>query len=155
MIPRPARRLAAALATVLFLAGPAQAACTIGATPLAFGPYNALSPLPTDATGQVTISCTGLLALSVSVRLDKGGAPSFDPRQMTKGGEILRYNLYTDATRLSIFGDGTAGTQFYSSLIVVALFGTPIPVPIFGRIPAGQAVSIGTYTNSVTATVSF
>ena len=50
----------------------------------------------------------------MQIQLDKGGAPTFTPRQMRRSGEILSYNLYLDSTRSTIWGDGTGGTQAYT-----------------------------------------
>ena len=72
---------------------------------------------------------------------------------MLNGSEPLNYNLYRDAARTAIWGDGTGGTQVYSDPR------TPrnqnVTLTVYGRIPAGQDVSVGTYTNTVTATINF
>ena len=82
-----------------------------------------------------------------------GGAPTFNPRRMLKGAEALTYNLYRDAARTTIWGDGTGGTQIYS--VIVTPPARPVDVPIYGRIPSGQDVTAGTYSNTITATIQF
>lgn len=135
------------------LAAPvAEAACNISTTAVTFGTYNVFQGAPDDAAGQVTFQCT-TFELFVRIDLDRGGAPSFDPRQMRQGSEILTYNLYRDASRNTIWGDGTGGTQSYFQLFVPR--NQNINVPVYGRIPAGQDVSAGIYTNTVTATIQF
>ena len=140
-------------AGALSAAATAEAACTISTTAVNFGTYNVFSASPDDATGQVTYRCTAPRPPLVTIQLDKGGAPTFNPRQMRMGSEILNYNLYLDSTRSTIWGDGTGGSQTYTR-------SNPPPnqninVNVFGRIPAGQDVSAGSYGATVTATIFF
>jgi spore coat protein U-like protein len=73
---------------------------------------------------------------------------------MVSGADQLFYNLYLDAARTIIWGDGTGGTQSF-------FIGNPqgnnqdLSVPMFGRIPASQNVKVGAYTDTVTVTLSF
>jgi spore coat protein U-like protein len=150
-------RLFAALlvaATALGVTATAEAACTISTTAVSFGAYNVFATSADDATGQITYRCTTPRPFLVQIHLDKGGAPTFNPRQMRLGAsDILNYNLYTDSTRATIWGDGTGGTQIY--LRFLPPINQNINVPVYGRIPALQDVRAGTYTNSVTATIFF
>jgi spore coat protein U-like protein len=131
----------------------AEAACTISTTAVSFGGYNVFSGSPDDATGQITYRCTAPRPPLVTIQLDKGGAPSFNPRQMRKGSEILNYNLYLDSTHTTIWGDGTGGTQTYGQSRPRA--NQNIQVTVYGRIPAGQDVSAGANSATVTATIFF
>lgn len=140
-------------AGTLLAVATAEAACTISTTPVAFGTYNVFAASPDDATGHITYRCTAPRPPLVRIHLDKGGAPTFSPRQMRQGSEILNYNLYLDSTRATIWGDTTGGTQIYSRA-------NPPPnrninVSVYGRIPAGQDVSAGPYSATVTATIFF
>lgn len=136
----------------LLTAPAAQAACTISTTGVNFGTYNVFQGTPDDADGQVTFRCT-TFELFVRIDLDRGGAASFNPRQMRQGSEILSYNLYRDASRSTIWGDGTGGTQNFVQIFVPA--NQNINLTVYGRIPAGQDVRAGAYTNTVTATIQF
>jgi spore coat protein U-like protein len=137
----------------LLAAVTAEAACTINTTPVAFGAYNVFSASAADGTGQITYRCTPPRPPLVRIELGKGGSSTFNPRQMRQSSEILNYNLYLDSTRSTIWGDGTGGTQVYTQ--ANPLPNQNISVNVFGRIPPGQDVSAGTYTNTVTATISF
>jgi len=137
----------------LLVAATAEAACTISITPVAFGTYNVFSGSADDATGQITYRCTAPRPPLVQIHLDKGGAPSFNPRQMRRSSEILNFNLYLDSTRSTIWGDGTGGTQAYT--LANPLPNQNINVIVYGRIPPGQDVSAGSYTATVTATIFF
>lgn len=72
---------------------------------------------------------------------------------MRQGSEVLSYNLYLDSTRTIIWGDGTGGTQAF--IQPSPPLNTNIDVNVFGRIPAGQDVSAGSYSSVVTATIFF
>ena len=135
----------------LVMAAPAGAACTISATPVTFGSYNVFATTPLDAAGQVTFRCVGPPVPRVRITLGAGGAPSFSPRRLQLGGQTLSYNLYLDGARTVIWGDGTGGTQFF--LLANPQNGQSVAVPVYGRVPAGQDVSAGSYTNTVTVTI--
>ncbi len=145
--------LVVASVTLLLGATAAEAECSISTTAVNFGSYNVFTPTADDGTGQVTYRCTGSRPPIITIQLDKGGSSSFNPRQMRQGGEALDYNLYLDSTRSTIWGDGTGGTQVYSQ--AQPQLGQSINVSVFGRIPAGQDVSAGTYSATVTATIFF
>lgn len=149
------RLLTTLLATGIALtaAAAAEAACTITTTAVTFGSYNVFAASADDGTGQISYRCTGPRPPLVTIHLDKGGSPSFSPRQMRKGSATLGYNLYLDSTRSTIWGDGTGGTQIYTQ--ANPPLGRNINVSIFGRIPASQDVSAGTYSATVTATIFF
>jgi spore coat protein U-like protein len=142
-----------AATAILVAAAAAEAACTISTTAVSFGSYNVFAASPDDAAGQITYSCTAPRPPLVTIQLDKGGATSFNPRQMRQGSQTLNYNLYLDSTRTTIWGDGTGGTQTYTQ-------SNPLPnrninVSVYGRIPAGQDVGAGSYSATVTATIFF
>jgi spore coat protein U-like protein len=120
---------------------------------LVFNSYNIFSSTPLDSLGQVVFRY-GNNDHNVSISLDKGGAPTFNPRRMLNGTSTLSYNLYLDAARTIVWGDGTSGTQSF-------FVRNPQPnnqninVPLYGRIPAGQSAGVGSYTNTVTVTINF
>jgi spore coat protein U-like protein len=161
-MPSPAlnlRRSARVLAaTIWLLAGTAGAACSVSATAVSFGSYDPLSPLNTDATGTVTVTCSGLLNVLVSyeVLLSRGGAGSYTPRRMASGGNTLDYNLYTNITRSTIWGDNTGGSsRVTGSMLVQLLVPTSNLHTVYGRIPAQQNVAAGLYADTITVTVNY
>jgi spore coat protein U-like protein len=147
------RLISGAIAALLLCAGRASAAtCSITATPAAFGAYDVFSATPTDTTGSVSFNCNG--AHNIVITLSKGSSSTFTPRNMTgASSDVLNYNLYLDAARTTIWGDGTSPTSTYT--IANPANNTPIAVTIYGRIPAAQDVSAGTYTDTVTAIINF
>jgi len=98
----------------------------------------------------VTFQCTW--GVNIIVTLSKGSSAVFDPRTMRNGAEVLSYNLYQDATYQTIWGDGTGGSQTYTALATVVF---PTTVTVYGRVPAGQNVGVGSYSDAVVATIIF
>jgi spore coat protein U-like protein len=127
-------------------------ACTISATSVNFGSYNVFNGSPTDSTGTVTYRCNGS-AHNITVGLTQGASASFNQRQMQKGSESLTYNLFVDASRTNIWGDGTSGTSVYS--ISNPPNNTNVNLTVYGRVTAGQDVSAGTFSDTVTAVINF
>jgi spore coat protein U-like protein len=153
---RIARRVLAVV--LLCLSGSAGAACSVSATAVGFGNYNPLSAFDTDATGTVTVTCSGLASvlLSYEILLSKGSAGSYTPRRMASGGNTLNYNLYTNITRTTIWGDNTGGSSRVTGAILVQLL---VPTSnlhtIYGRIPASQNVAAGSYGDTITVTLNY
>jgi len=141
--------LTAALALIVLCGGRADAACTISVTGVSFGSYDVFAAAPLDSTGTVTIECNKML----QVILTRGSSSSFTPRTMRSGAlEILDYNLYLDAARTVIWGDGSSGTQLYSKS---NSGNNAFSVTVYGRVPAGRDVSAGSYSDTVTVTMNF
>lgn len=143
--------LLAALAAAAALAtGQAGGPCTVrSATGVAFGAYDPIganATTPRDATGQLRYRCRRAGPL---VSLSAGGGGSFQPRQLRQGGRTLGYNLYRDAGRTQIWGDGTPGT--------FTLLGQPgnRTLAIHGRVFPGQAAAAGSYADTIVATLNF
>jgi spore coat protein U domain-containing protein, fimbrial subunit CupE1/2/3/6 len=145
--------------TVMFVALAANSwgACTVSSSPVGFGDYNIFSNVPMDAVGSVTISCDPSTPPPVpyTVTLDAGANSGgvFVPRKLarTGGGYNLNYNLYRNATRTEVWGDGTNG----SFTVTGSLSASSGVLTVYGRIPAKQLVGVGNYTDTVTVTVLY
>jgi spore coat protein U-like protein len=132
--------------------------CTISVTPISFGNYDAFSSVPLDTTGTVTVNCSDVVWAEVKLGVSSSSG-TFNPRRMRRSGgnDFLDYNIYTNATRTVIFGDGTGGT---GTIELHKPPGTPRHEPwsrsisMYSRIPPGQNVSVGTYSDTLTATVN-
>ena len=128
--------------------------CSITTNSVAFGAYNVLGPQATndlDFVGGILLNCSP--GNSVDVRLGQGAhaepdSTNGDPlRQMEFGTEYLTYNLYEDAARTIVWDNTPKG--------LAPGYTFPVTIPIYGRLPGGQIVSPGTYTDTVVATVYF
>jgi spore coat protein U-like protein len=145
----------AACAAVVLLAGAARteaANCSFSTTSIAFGTYNVFSPAPVDSTGSVTYRCTGSTQ-GVLITISMGQSATFLPRQLGKGTERLAYNLFRDAARTTVWGDLTGGTSAYSDINPPKR--EDLTLIVYARIPPGQDVSAGSYTDSVTVVMNF
>lgn len=158
---KPTRsRCAAALAAALLLtglsAGSALAAqCNVTATPISFGLYDPLATVPTDTTGTINVTCRTPPRRPpqvVTIQLTAGNSGNFAQRSMTSatGGASLLYNLFTDPSMATAFGDGTGGSATLTSTVDRA---TPWTVTIYGRMPALQPVPPSTYSDMLTVTI--
>jgi spore coat protein U-like protein len=65
----------------------------------------------------------------------------------------LRYNVYLDATRRTIWGNGTNGTDVY--FVSNPANRTPVVVPVFGRIFERQNVEAGEYFDGIHVVILF
>jgi spore coat protein U-like protein len=130
------------------------AQCTISTTPVVFGIYNVFTAAPLDTVGTVTYECNGG-AKHVVVSISRGQGSTFAQRAMRKfgGTDRLYYNLFLDASRTAVWGDGSPGTQVHSG-------GNPpnkqvVAVPVYGRIPPAQDISAGVYFDAVAVEINF
>jgi len=121
-------------------AGISFASCTVNTTSMYFGLYWGNVTLTSTAT--ISISCNR--PATTTVQLDRGqNSASYFTRKMVSGVNRINYNLYTSLTRRFIWGDGTAGSFTRSGKRLI----------VYGAIPAGQALTPGTYSDTVLVTV--
>ncbi len=135
--------------------GTVEAACLVTAPALSFGFYDGLSGAPATTSGNAVITCNDAPPPTVTLELGPSAVSGgFFPRQMRHdgGSDRLSYNFFVDPGGAAVFGDGTGGTQTRSDKV---LKNKPWTVTIYGRIPAGQDVSAGTYSDTLTITINF
>ena len=155
---RPFAKIAsAAIALAAALApGDARAAsCAIESiSGVSFGSYDVFSLIATTLGGSVQVRCdnVGLLDV-VHIELSRGGSTSYAPRKLSSGIATMSYNLYLDAARTLVWGDGSEGTLRYGPH--TPLSGVSFTVPIYGALPALQNVPAGTYSDTVVLTVVY
>jgi spore coat protein U domain-containing protein, fimbrial subunit CupE1/2/3/6 len=126
--------------------------CRVSTRDLSFGVYdplgsNAGSDL--DASTSLTVVCTK--GASVRVVLGTGEAQRGHVRQLSGAGQFLDYQLYRDSVRTQVWSTGDLAVQIPSAGGAHA----PNILTIYGRIPAGQNILAGTFTDRVTASVEF
>jgi spore coat protein U-like protein len=132
------------------------ATCNISTSPVAFGTYdptfvNLTAPL--NGTGTVSTTCANGLANTIT--LDQGlnalaaSTAAVPLRQMKSGTNALAYFLYSNGARTTVFGN-TAATG-------VAQTGTGVNISatVYGQVPGAQNAASGSYSDTVTATVTF
>ena len=134
--------------------------CTVTVTSIVFAPVNPLQTPNTDSSGNVRVGCGGAVSLAIAftVALSPGGSNSSAARTMSSGGAKLGYNLYTDNTYATIWGDGTGSGVLVSGNVLLDLFGssTPQNFTVYGRIPGRQtSVAPGAYSDSLIVTLTY
>jgi spore coat protein U domain-containing protein, fimbrial subunit CupE1/2/3/6 len=151
-----------ALAVALAVAAPAQAllaTCTVNSPSIAFGSYSVINATPLQSTATVTVMCTADLILGLlvnfNVSLSPGGSGNELARYMTFGSSHLKYNVYTNSTYTSIWGDGSNGTSELSGSFTAVIGGASQSITVYGQIPVAQPVPVGSYGDSLTITVSY
>jgi spore coat protein U-like protein len=168
VMSRPCRRLA--LRIVIAFAGlsygidaAAAADCTVSATGVNFGAYDPSAVAPSDSTGNVVVLCThvsgGATKVKYTVSLSTGSSGTYAARQLRAGTKRLTYNLFGDSGRSAVWGNGFGGTTVMSGSFTVGPGAgnhqRQATNPIYGRIPAGQSVLDGAYSDTIVVTLEF
>ena len=160
---RAAAALRGLLALSLLLAAPlagAAVSCSVNLVGVAFGIYNPLSTTPTTSAGSITVSCTntngGSTTVNITATYSTGASGTYASRTMRNGTQVLDYNLYFDAAYTQVRGDGTGGTTAGQATLTLGRNQTGTASgTIYGRVPAGQDVGPGAYSDTIVVTVNY
>jgi len=121
--------------------------CTLTAQPLPFCNY---SNVALNGTASLTATCTNVSAYTIALDLGTGTGATVAARKMTLNTNTLSYALYQDSAHTLPWGP-TTGTNSEAG----TGNGAAQTLTVYGVIAAGQYVPVGTYTDTVTATISF
>lgn len=128
--------------------------CHVSTGAVAFGAYDTASAANLDAIGSLDIHCSSKVHVVLFLSKGSGVGASFSAgRKMTRvgGTGTLTYNLYTDAARTRVWGDGTGGSV---TLRVDGKNNTT--QTIWGRLASGQHVAeTGSYVDPVVASIYY
>jgi spore coat protein U-like protein len=129
-------------------------ACTIATTPVNFGNYDHAATSDTPATGSVTETCTNGTAATITLgqglHAKSGSVDSVPLRQMASGTDRMAYFLYSDAGAGTLWGNTLA-----TGVAQTGNGGEGSAITVYGFITAGQNVPVGSYADTVVATVNF
>jgi spore coat protein U-like protein len=147
-------RMAITLVFTSLLASNALAkTCTVTSSAVAFGVYYPMANTHLDSIGAITIECNGNIDVILSLDRGSGADASFarGRRMTTADGKTLRYNLYANASRTRVLGDGTGGT------VTLQISGNKAwSQPIWARILNNQQRAFaGTYVDTIVVTISY
>jgi spore coat protein U-like protein len=124
------------------------ATCLISATPMAFGNY--IGAL-VAATATVTVTCTNTTPYNVGLDAGLVAGGTVTTRGLTgPGAAVVNYVLTSDAAYAVNWGV-TAGTDTVAGIGT----GAAQPLTVYGQEAAGQYVTPGAYTDTITATVTY
>src|SRR5690348_7226588 len=125
--------------------------CTV-TTPatLNFGPSVGLLTANVAATTTFSVTCTTSADYTIGLNAGTGSGATVAARKMTNGGNAVTYSLYTDASHTTVWGNtpqtdtvgstGTGGADNYT---------------IYGLVPPQTTPPQGTYTDTITLTVTY
>jgi spore coat protein U-like protein len=134
-----------------------SANCAISTSAVAFGAYDpvaANASADLDATGTVSVTCTSGAAADISLgqgaNANAGSTDAAPLRRMSNGASgFLSYALYSDTGRTTVWGNTVATDVGHTGT------GTQANLTVYGRVPGGQNVATGNYSDTVVATVTF
>jgi spore coat protein U-like protein len=159
-----------AAGVLLAMAGAAQAAtktasfnvtasvaknCIISATALSFGAFDGTNDLAN--TSSIAVRCTNGTAYDLN--LSTGGSGNYPNRRMTDGTDNLFYNLYTDGTYATVWGDGvTASSGNVDGTGTGMGSAQEVTYTVHGRLRAVDntgPIGAGNYSDTIVATVVY
>jgi spore coat protein U-like protein len=133
--------------------------CTVTADPLNFGNLDPFDGADLDMATNVDVSCTGLLGSVVNnmtISLGGGANGTVSARRMRNDdGDLLTYNLFADAGRNTIWGDGTGGFDPVEVENRFSVLSWNTTTPVYGRIFAAPMAQPGHYTDTIIVTVEW
>lgn len=122
------------------------ATCTVSTSGIAFGGYDPFVAQDVDSVASIGVTCDEATSYSIALST---GAGTYEQRVMTSGLHQLLYNLYTDATLSTVWGDGTGHSALVSDTQLVATN------TVYGRIPSRQNPHVGVYGDTIVITLTF
>lgn len=128
-------------------AGPAVAACQVDAKPVTFGIVDVRQR--TDSTGEIAVDCA--FATPFEVAITGSGSPG-DRHMSGPGNSRLAYELYTDSSHSTRWGDGSGAGQVVGDMSDGE---TTRRLTVYGRVPQQAAVPAGSYSDALTVELSF
>ncbi|MCA1324012.1 spore coat U domain-containing protein [Herbaspirillum sp. alder98] len=124
------------------------AACTVVGSAIAFGAY---TQAVVNQTGGITVLCTNGTAYNVGLDAGTGAGATTAARKMTgSGGGTLNYALYRDSGRTNNWGS-TIGTDTLTG----TGSGLIQSLTVYGQVAAAQTPLAGTYSDTVTVTLTY
>jgi spore coat protein U-like protein len=126
------------------------ATCTIlTSSDLDFGSLGVLTA-NADQSSSIQVQCTNTTPYNIGLDAGTGAGATVTTRKLSNGGAIINYSLYTDAARSTVWGN-TIGTD----TVAATGSGGSQSYTVYGRIPAQTTPAPGTYTDTITVTVTY
>ena len=98
----------------------------------------------------MTVSCTSTTTYDVGLSAGLATGASVTTRKMQNGAALLAYALYSNSTHTTNWGN-TAATNWVAG----TGSGVAQPLTVYGQIAAGQYPTPGSYSDMITATVTY
>ncbi|TDV35747.1 spore coat protein U-like protein [Paraburkholderia caballeronis] len=110
---------------------------------------NNVSAQSNGSMGPMAVQCSNDTGYTVA--LGSGQNPGGSERQMSGGGNPVRYQLFQDAARTTQWGDGTN----FGQLLSKTGSGIPQDITVYGLVPPQSTPTAGTYNDVVLVTVAW
>jgi len=126
--------------------------CIVSASAMGFGSYSGAVDTPTST---ITVTCTNTTTYTIALNAGTTSGAAVNARllagQGTAAGATLAYALYSNSAMTTIWGDGTHST----STVGGTGSGSAQPYTVYGQIAAGLYVTPGSYTDTITVSVTY
>jgi spore coat protein U-like protein len=140
--------IAATVTATFGVTATVQATCLVSATTLAFGTYTGAVA---TSTSTVSVTCTNTTPYNIGLSAGLATGATVTTRQMTgPASALLGYALFSDSSRTINWGQ-TIGTD----TVTGSGNGAAQAITVYGQATAGQFVAPGSYTDTITATVTY
>jgi len=126
------------------------ATCTINsASTLNFGTQGVLAT-NVDQSSTIQVTCTNTTPYNIGLDAGIGAGATVATRKLTSGANTVNYTLYSNSGRTTVWGntvstDTVAGTGN----------GAAQSYTVYGRIPSQTTPAPGSYTDTITVTVTY
>jgi spore coat protein U-like protein len=150
LIPWAGASHAASTTTTFAVQATVTATCTINsASTLNFGSVGVLAA-NVDQSSTIQVTCTNTTPYNIGLDAGTGTGASVATRKLSSGGATINYTLYTSNAYSTVWGntvntDTVAGTGN----------GSAQSYTVFGRIPPQTSPAPGSYTDTITVTVTY
>jgi spore coat protein U-like protein len=125
-----------------------QATCIVSATTMAFGTY---SGVQVQTTSTISVTCTNTTPYNVGLNAGTATGATVTTRKMTgPSSALLGYALYSDSARSVNWGQ-TVGTD----TVTGTGNGSAQTLTVYGNLPASQYQAPGSYSDTITVTVTY
>lgn len=127
--------------------------CEITFNNINHGTVTTLASNNDAASAGDNITCSFADTYSIALNVGTGGG-TYGTRTLANGANTLNFNVYSDAGRTTVWGDGSAGAP---ALVGTSTGGgTPNALTVYSRVLGGQTGKPeGTYSSTITATATF
>lgn len=117
---------------------------------ISFAAYVPDATADNDAATTVSVKCTKGTPVSISMDEGEGDGATEATRILTSDDDTLEYSLYQNSARSTLWGSGSDVASFNGDGLL-----STTTLSVYGRIPAGQDVKPGAFTDSVLVTLTY
>ena len=121
--------------------------CLLSASNLAFGNY---AGALINSTSTISVTCTNTTPYNVGLNPGLATGATVTTRKMQNGANRLSYSLYQNSTHTTNWGN-TVNTDTEPGIGS----GAVQSLTVYGQLPAGQYVTPGNYSDTITATITY